>query len=290
MKQIKILLLLSFTFFSNYSFAHQNFWVMKDFGNVKVRVLIGFYYEEINKVFMIGELAEKLAKKYDYKQAIFLDFEYLHLSEYKSKYSISFDKGWKTYKKDSIKKGIIIAEITSTLNATHLLKLLEYSVLNSAKIKSVQTPVDTTIINTILSKPSNIYTQNLLQTKVYRPDKDFKEGISYYWQDNQYNLFIRRNGQTDRYLKSLDKIYCIRKPDSLSTMIFDSDSSFYFFDKKGRISNRQVIQNSKDVFGLFAVKTLKKYKISIRFVHFAQDGLKEKELTYMPKRDKLIQE
>jgi hypothetical protein len=59
------------------TFAHKDFWKVADFGNVKVRVKTGFQYEEINKAFIIGQLAEKLSKDLNYADTIFLDFNHL---------------------------------------------------------------------------------------------------------------------------------------------------------------------------------------------------------------------
>ena len=62
MKQLIFTLIFFLKFTLNTASAHQDFYVTKDYGNIKVRVKTGFVYEEINKAFIIGQLAEKLAK------------------------------------------------------------------------------------------------------------------------------------------------------------------------------------------------------------------------------------
>lgn len=56
--------------------AHQDFYVIKEFGNIKTRIKTGFQYEEIKKVEIIGKLAEFLAKELNYNEPILLDFNH----------------------------------------------------------------------------------------------------------------------------------------------------------------------------------------------------------------------
>jgi hypothetical protein len=73
-KNILIFLLLLLT--SITVSAHQDFFVVNEFGNVKTRIKTGYEYEEIKKVQIIGELAELLAKKLNYNEPILLDFNH----------------------------------------------------------------------------------------------------------------------------------------------------------------------------------------------------------------------
>lgn len=75
-------------------YAHQDFYTIKDYGNVKVRVQTGYNYEEINRALIIGQLAEELTKELEYKRPFFLDFIHNYMTDNeKASYFISFDNG-----------------------------------------------------------------------------------------------------------------------------------------------------------------------------------------------------
>lgn len=87
-------LILIFILFSTAkAFAHQDFWMTKTFGNVKVRIKTGFRYEEINKVWIIGELAQNLCNELKYKDTVFLDFNHAYTGYCSPDYFISFGDG-----------------------------------------------------------------------------------------------------------------------------------------------------------------------------------------------------
>ena len=90
-----ILTFLALLLFNTYLVkAHSDFYIIKDYENVKVRIKAGYNLEEINKAFIIGQLTERLTKEKNYKAQIFLDFTHYYLGDRVfADYFVSFDKG-----------------------------------------------------------------------------------------------------------------------------------------------------------------------------------------------------
>ena len=148
-KKVLILFLLT-VLYSGLTLAHQDFTVTRDYGNVAVRIKTGFEYEEIQKVFIIGQLAEKLAEKLNYKNPVFLDFSHNYTRDSSYDYFISYDDGsftdvmYKDERKKSFRESeaIVIRQISRTFDISVTLKLLEYAILNLGNIKSTQTEIE----------------------------------------------------------------------------------------------------------------------------------------------------
>lgn len=308
-------IILTFTFGS--VFAHQDFWTSVDYGNVKVRVETGFDYEEINKAFIIGQLAEKLSKELNYTEPIFLDFNHHYTEDCNPTYFISYDKGQIEYTwvgaskaQDILKSNsIVLRQVSHKFNVIATLSLLEYSINNISSIKASQkqieynqnycrwkiNTIDTTLIKEQLQKISSGLLNNILKSKIERPDTDFKYGISYYWQDNKFHLFLRDFDKPDTTIASIDNIYNIKKFGSSSAIVFDTDSSFYYISQYGStiVSKRQVINNTYDYFMPFKIEDIGGDKLSIFFFYYTEEaGLqpKERTLLYLTQKDILIQD
>ena len=297
--------------------AHQDFWVTKDFGNIKVRIKTGFDYEEINKVFIFGQLAEKLASEFDYTDPIFLDFNHHYTGDCEPDYFVSFDKGAIEYtwggadkpKPFLSKKSIVVRQVSRQFEAKTTLYLIEYAIKNLSKVKADQKYIeynenycqwriqtlDTLQIKEILQNPLSKQVDSVMSNKIERPEKDFKYGISYYWKNGQYTLFIRDYNKADIDIATLDNIYDFKKFGSYSATIFDTDSSFYYASQYGqnKISNRNVIDNTYDYYRPFKVESIGRNKLSIYFSYYSKEpGLqpKDRTLIYLTDKDKLIQD
>ncbi|WP_353778081.1 hypothetical protein [Winogradskyella sp. 3972H.M.0a.05] len=297
-------------------FAHQDFWVTKDFGNVKVRIKTGYNYEEINKVFIFGELAEKLALELGYKDQIFLDFNHHYTSDCPPDYFISFDKGEIEYtwggankpKPILSKRSIVIRQVSRQFDAKTTLKLVEFALKNLIKVKSNQKQIeynknycqwkiqtmDTMKIKEIFKKPLSEEVKIVMSKKIERPEKDFRYGTSYYWQNDRYTVFTRDYNREDIDIKTINNIYDFQKINNNSTIIFDSDSSFYFVSRYGekKISTRNIIENTFDFYRPYTVRDIGGDKLSIYFYYYSRElGLqpKERTLIYLTDKDKLIQ-
>ena len=317
MKQYRFILttILSFSFLA--AFAHQDFWTSVDYGNVKVRIKTGFDYEEINKVFIIGQLAEKLAKSLDYSGLIFLDFNHHYIGNCIPAYFISYDKGKIEYtwegvskEKDYLKSNaIVLRQVSREFNVISTLRLLEYSLNNLAKIKASQqqieynqnycqwkiNSIDTILIKEQLRMVNSDLLNNIMKFRIDRPDKEFRYGISYYWQNNKFHLFSRDYKKADTTLASFDNIYDIKKFGNSSAIVFDSDTSFFYISHyiKPLVSRKQVINNTYDYYRPFKVENISRDKLSINFSYYMDKAdweLHERTLIYLTEKEELIQD
>ena len=207
------------------SHAHEDFATVRYYGNIKVRVITGGYYEEINKALIIGQLAQKLSKELKYSNPIFLDFIHYYVDDYSPDYFLSFDKGAITYpiehmdgkEKDNIKiPGIVVRQVSRFFDVATTLKLLEYSIKNTGVIKVLQksinykrlysdykiNSIDSNLIKSLVAKPNSVLVDSILNQKVFRPQKKpLDYGVSYYWQSNKYFIFLRGLGIFDSVVK-----------------------------------------------------------------------------------------
>ena len=122
-----------------------------------MRIKTGFDYEEINKVFIFGQLAEKLPE-FDYTDPIFLDFNHHYTGDCEPDYFVSFDKGAIEYtlggadkpKPFLSKKSIVVRQVSRQFEAKTTLYLIEYAIKNLSKVKADQNILNT--MKTIVSE------------------------------------------------------------------------------------------------------------------------------------------
>lgn len=229
---MKIKLIILFLILGQFSLAHQDFYITKDYGNVKVRVKTGFQYEEINRAFIIGQLAERLAKELNYKEQIFLDFTHYYLSDtIFSDYFVSFEKGLIKENNDQLNEAvlkedaIVIREIGNQFNVENTLKLVEYSIENLKIIKAIQKEISynniyynwkltsleaNKIKKVINNKQLSKNIRSVYSSKIYRPNSDFKFGFTYYWYEGKYVVIKKDVEGKETPLIDLENIYDFR--------------------------------------------------------------------------------
>jgi hypothetical protein len=316
MKRHKYILIIIFVLTVGTAFAHQDFWVTKDFGNVKVRIKTGFEYEEINKVCILGELAEKLSSELGYKEQIFLDFNHHYTGDCEPDYFISFDKGtieysWSGAEKQEPplpKKAIVIRQVSRQFDTKTTLKLVEYAIKNLSVIKSnqklieynenycqwrIQT-IDSLKIKEIINIPTSQKINSVLSTKIEIPEKEFYSGITYYFQNSLFNINFKDYNEQDTTLLRLNNIYQISKPtNSHFAFIFDTDSTFYFVNSRKVVSKRQRIIDTHDFYRPFNIEYIGGDKYSIHFWYYSKEPgpqPKYRTLIYQSDKDKVIQD
>ena len=320
-----------------------------NFGNVKVSLEVGESEDLFNRIAILGQLAEKLCKELNYPDTVFLDF-YQHLSyRCEPDFFISYDKGETVYTgKDTIFKryevngyevtskelmeedAIVIRQVANQFKAQSTLKAVEYAILNLNQIKSTQAQIeydrkgfiinsiDTLLIKKMVNTPNSDLINNLLEQKIYKPDKyvfcgfSYSCGLSYYCQNNRYYLFHKDfSDGMETVIIDMENIYEMmpsRINISPIPVIFDSDSSFYYVDIYGdfsvivdsaghqrkcpRISQRHVIEDKKAKNSPFLVTYigLDKRAIIYNLAEEKEDGTYEKTLIYLTKEDRLIQD
>jgi hypothetical protein len=291
--------------------------MVKDYGNVKVRIKTGFQYEEINKAFIYGQLVEKLASELDYKKQIFLDFNHHYTGDSEPDYFISFDKGVIKYtwsgatnqKPIFDKNAIVIRQIANKFDAETTLKLSEYAIQNLSEIKSNQDYIDynknycqwriktidtSKIKNKILDNNSSVV-NTVMSSKIERPDAEFKFGYTYYWQNDKYIVFERDVYGKETTVTEFDNIYDFRRVGNC-IFIFTSVSDFLTIKKTyGRrpevISKKWTIENAELNYRPYKLEHLGGYKYSIYFTfHSDEEGWqpKQRTLIYDESTDELI--
>jgi len=310
------------------AFAHNSPWFTMDFGNVRVRVFYGNYDEPTHKIFLLGQLAEELAKQLNYSKPISLDFveNNSFMKIYHYPYFISYDKApIYIYKEDSLKElqrvnlekqSIVIRQVAWQFDAETTLKLLEYAILNIDNIKSSQkqaeyeyihniwriTSIDTNLIKPIFNTQNSVQINNVLNLRVKKIEREFEDVVSYFLQNNKYTIFARdydynNDRETDTNLLTLDDIFNWEKLDNryatAEVVVFDTDSSFYVvkgYEKK--ISKRHIIQNL-DKHGYYDVVVMSENHLSLT-VHIWEQGsatvTRVQTSIYFIEEDELIQD
>ncbi len=204
--------------------AHSDYFYNREYGNVKVSILTGFHYEEINKIFILGQLAAKMSVELNYNKPIFLYFRHHYSTDDKPEYFISYGRGKEDRKSIRDEEdwqehnhleedAIVIHQKGGSFDIISTLKLMEYAIKNVPFIKEDQQMLvyererkyptfryrfysinKKPIQEQLLKEPGNLIAETL-QNKVYRPEnfseREFTTCCSYYWQDNKYHIFWR---------------------------------------------------------------------------------------------------
>ena len=311
------LLTIFFILSSNIALGHQDFWMTKDFGNVKVRIKTGFQYEEIKKSWIIGELANKLCQQLNYTKQVFIDFNHYYVGKCEPDYFLSFDNGsiiqtWDTEKPKPFLKenSLVIREVSRQFKPSITLRLLEYAIANADKIKSTQKTieynqnycqwkiktVDTLQVKRIVAGNISNVVNKILLTKVYRQeDEKSKSDISYYFQNNKYYIFYNEYKIKDSVLLTVDNIYQFKSISFNQNIVLDTDSSFYFLQgvNNPHSSKRKIIEKTYDNYRPFEISTVGSYKVTFSFWYYDKtEGRqpKERNVLYKSDTDELVQD
>ena len=279
-------------------FAHSDFILSDSFGNVRTSIITGFRYEKINKVAIFGQLAEKLSKEMNYNGLIHLVFDHNYvLFDCAPASRISYERirywdnsaGWQT------RRGIVITQFAKQFQAETTLKLVEYAISNHRNIRRTQErnretgirTINTSRIEKILNSPNNSVLNYIMQQKIDRPERpeeNFREGISYFWQNNRYHIFLKDWRGDRSVLFEVDNIFDFHRFSRWYAVVFDTDSSFYVVNARfpdlnrgsmnwePKISPRQVIEDSPGWQRPFRVHNIGRNKFSIHFEHHRQRG------------------
>jgi len=316
MRRFKLLTLL-FILTSNIAFGHQDFWMTKDFGNVKVRIKTGFQYEEIKKSWIIGELANRLCQQLDYTKPVFIDFNHYYVGNCEPDYFLSFDDGsiiqtWDNDKPKPFLKesSLVIREVSRQFTPSITLRLLEYAIANADKIKSTQKSIeynqnycqwkiktiDTLEVKQIATGNISEIVNKTLLTRVYRQeDEKSKPDISYFFQNNKYHIFYNEYKVKDSVLLTVDNIYQFKSISFNENIVFDTDSSFYFVQgvNNPHSSKRKIIEKTYDNYRPFEISTVGSYKVTFSFWYYDKtEGKqpKERNVLYKSDTDELLQD
>jgi hypothetical protein len=293
----------------------------KSFGNVKVRIKTGFNYEEINKSWIIGELASKLCQSLGYKDTAFIDFNHHYTGDCIPDYFISFDDGSIIEGNDHEKpepflkqECIVVREVSRTFDPCISLNLLEYAIRNLERIKTDQkllkydinycnwkvNTIDTAFIRKVTRSPISSTLNTTLQSKVYRPKSANireSEDLSYFYQGGKYHIYYKNylstSGQIEEpVLLVTNNIYQFTKVTPFEAIVFNTDDTFYFVEgvNSRYTSKRHAIQNN-DNYHPYEVNKIGWDKIAINFCcagSYKNENLKDITLLLKIKNDEVI--
>ncbi len=280
------------------SFAHKDFFVHQEYGNVKVSIKTGYKYEEIQKAFMIGELTKNLLKELKYADTVFLDFNHAYTNYCKPDFFISYDNGSIIYNSfrenseiNSKRKWLVVRQVSKTFDIISTLILVEFAVRNRSEVELKQKPmaysenfcdwtvnsIDVSEIMNQLSKPISKKLKKVLKNITVRPETEKLDStnsrITYYFRNNKFNIALINGKRLEKPILELDNIYDFRRIDNSSAIVFDTDHSFYFTStNKHQISKRHVINNMSLFYSPFELKFKETNKIIMLF--YSNDGIK----------------
>ena len=199
------------------------------------------------------------------REKVILELGFDEMSCYKLSYDKFQGDDWIYAPKNRPVKGSgIRIQLSQEYNrAESVLKLLDYSLNHLAVLKKASNdyfkmneddrPDDLTIEPSILLKviesPSNSCIKNILDLKVFRNlgDKDVDLYTEYYFQNDKY-YFIDFQNNDSVYLE-LNHVYQIMTDYYLGSLIFDSDSTGYFYNRISRqLSSKFEIKDKEESF------------------------------------------
>lgn len=250
--------------FCTLSYPHEDKFVEKYYGNVKVETFTDNYVEEMNKTLVIAQYAEILAKKYSYSNMIFLYFSEDQLN----KASIN---AWLPREGDNSDNidGINIMFKMSEFDIKGCLNIIEASLRNKNKLEKLKNKFSIVYLKT----PSEIV-ENVLKTKIYRPNvvKELErpEPFSYYYQNN-YCYIIEKKGEVEKELLIIDRIvdFCVLKNDL--AIIFTKTDEIKVIDSKSEIKTIKIEEVDK-FYRPYKVNMLGNNKISFEFSNRSGKG------------------
>jgi hypothetical protein len=305
------LLFLFFLLNASAANAHQDFWTYKTFGKVKARILTGFGYEEVKKVWIIGELVNELRKTLKYDDTVFIDFTHHYVGDYMPDYFISYDDGAiKEVRSNGTvrflsKKALVIREVSRQFSAATTLKLVEYAINNLSGIRQKQkqlhynkdyydwviNTIDTSLIRTILMSPPSEIVAGTLKHKVYRPKTESYEydNISYFFQNNKYYIYYKHAGNRESVLLISDNIYQFKALPYDKAILFDSDSTFHYVSgiNSPGVSRKWTLKDTQKYYQPYEIEKVGSSKIAISFWSYAT---KDRTAVYRIDKNQLVQD
>lgn len=201
----------------------------------------------------------------NFKEKVFLE---LGFADDKAT-TVAYDKFqgdmWNNAEKNRPAKGFgLRITFSSRINrAQQVLKLLDYGVNHFIELKKQSKrfyatdyydrpdnlTIDSLQIQSLLASNVSQPIQNILNIKVYRNlgeiGYDFYK--EYYFQNDQFH-FIDYSNKDSVYLK-LDRVYQLVSDYNIGTIIFDTDSTLYFYNSdKRKLSEVQLIKDKQESF------------------------------------------
>ena len=254
---MKLKISILFFLLSTNSFAHKDKYIIETYGNVKTLIKTGFDYSEIDKIKIIGQLAEKLAIKLNYKDSIFIEYDHDYTDLYKDdlymlEYNGSklFSRLMANYNANPDSTNLFVFINANNINIITTLKLVEFGMFNKEKVneylfekkiryyddndKEIFKPLnpfatDKRLISQINSSQSKIINEVINERIIVSNQRIF--GIEIYWQSDKF-FFEYKNvsGKKNDTLFEIHDFYYSVSLNQNDLLIFINKNEFYFLD------------------------------------------------------------
>jgi hypothetical protein len=235
------------------------------------------------------------------KEKVFLELGFGEHCSYKISYDKYQGEQWNNAENNRPAKGFgIRIRLSQKLNrAESVLKILEYGLNNLSELKDSSKkyfkmddndrPDDLTVDSTVLSKiilsPNNDRITSTLETKVYRNlgNVDYKISKEYFFQNDKFHFADYWN--KDSVYLELKQVYQIISEYYLGTLIFETDSTGFFYSRESKqLSSKFQIIDKKAAFYFMHTSSDNDKKR----IYFEYDLYKEGKKKFIYLTDKLI--
>lgn len=236
-----------------------------------------------------------------FKGKVFLELGFKESSSYKLSYDKFQGDMWKNAEHNRPAKGNgIRIQLSQNKNrAESVLKLLDYGINNLKALKKSRSTfysmayydrpldltVDTIFLKQLLENSPKSNVESILQLKVYRNlgAEAYKINKEYYFQNDKY-FFVDFFNNDSVYLQ-LDQIHQVISHYYLGTLIFETDSTGYFYNRETKsLSSKFVIQGKQESFYYMHTSTDKKRKR----IYFEYDSYMDDKIKFIYLADRLI--
>jgi len=251
----------------------------------------------------IAYLCNSYLKKHfpSIKEKVFLELGFGDMTNCK----LSFDKfqrdGLNNEEDDRLAKGFgIRIKLSQNINrAESVLKLLDYGLSNLSELKESSNnyfkkayydrprylTVDSVLLSKVLKTPTNEKIKNILSSKVFRNlgTEKYEVYKEYFFKNDKY-YFVDFFNRDSVYLE-LNQVYQIITEYYLGTLIFETDSTGYFYSRENKkLSSKFKINAKKPEFYITHTSSDNNKKR----IYFEYDVNKEGKKKFIYLTDKLI--
>jgi hypothetical protein len=236
-----------------------------------------------------------------FKEKVFLELGFKDNNSCKLSYDKFQGEMWENgeHNRPTKGNGIRIQFSQSNNRAESVLKLLDFGINNLKSLKKSRKvyysldyydrpndlTVDTISLKQLLKNNSKPNIESILKLKVYRNlgTEAYKLNKEYYFQNDKY-YFIDFFKNDSVYLQ-LEQIHQIISDYYLGTLIFETDSTGYFYNRETKsLSSKFTIDNKQDSFYYSHTSTDKKRKR----IYFEYDTYLDDKIKFIYLADRLI--
>jgi len=223
------------------------------------------------------------------KENVYLEIDFEYEKDTRLAYDLYQGNQWNNAeKRRPVKgKGIRIQFSQSQNRAENILKLLEYGLMNLNSLKR-KNSVDSSVIQNISQSQTSKNVKSILDIKVFRELRKSRE--EYFFQNDKY--FFTDFFKNDSVYLVLNQVYQIISEHYIGSLIFETDSTGYFYNRKNRTLSEQFTISNKLSSFYYIHTSSDDYKRRIYFEYKPYGGFfgEKKKFIYLANDFFLIQD